>query len=334
MELMQRVEMGDPEALRDPAIRAWLEANAGAIAHFRAGAQKRLAGFGYQGNSGVAVIDAVIARSGKLRQLARTTVAYARALAMEGDAGSAAAVLADVAAAGAQQSRGGLVIEGLVGTAIAGMAQEALHEQLAGGAGADHDFVAMARDLDDPARRMSPFREIVRTEQAYMLSERPAMASGGHGQQQMSEEAALFMEALATVAELPFADGRTLFDELDELARSATATPWLAVVTPSMQKAYLVHQRAEMQRQGTRLLVNLRAYHQVHGTYPDSLEPFADRDFVEDPLSGQPFVYRREGDGFVLYSLGAAATDLGGQHDRRAETGNYRFWPPPPPDER
>lgn len=61
----------------------------------------------------------------------------------------------------------------------------------------------------------------------------------------------------------------------------------------------------------TKILVGLRHYRAVHGEYPDSLDQIADLYATPpiDPFSTKPFVYVREGDGFMLYSLGPELGD-------------------------
>jgi hypothetical protein len=52
----------------------------------------------------------------------------------------------------------------------------------------------------------------------------------------------------------------------------------------------------------------LKVYRQQHGRYPDKLAglPWPSQ---EDPFSGKPFVYQRQGAGFRLYSLGPDLKD-------------------------
>jgi hypothetical protein len=74
--------------------------------------------------------------------------------------------------------------------------------------------------------------------------------------------------------------------------------------------------RVETARRGTRVTVALRRSKNEHGSWPQDLEaahayakgaPFVD-------AWGQPFVYQRDGDGFVLYSAGENGRDEKGQH--------------------
>ena len=51
----------------------------------------------------------------------------------------------------------------------------------------------------------------------------------------------------------------------------------------------------------------------AHGSYPDTLAQVAAEEAVPlDPFSGQALIYRREGQGFVLYSVGPNQQDDGG----------------------
>jgi len=65
----------------------------------------------------------------------------------------------------------------------------------------------------------------------------------------------------------------------------------------------------------------LNLYRQAHGGYPETLAPLAqvvDWPIADDIFSGEPFRYRREGAGYVLWSLGPDLDDDGG-HDYREE---------------
>ncbi|MGD9496904.1 MAG: hypothetical protein AB7Y46_11430 [Armatimonadota bacterium] len=69
----------------------------------------------------------------------------------------------------------------------------------------------------------------------------------------------------------------------------------------------------------TALALNL--YRQAHGGYPETLAPLTevvDWPIRDDIFSGEPFRYRREGAGYVLWSLGPDLDDDGG-HDYREE---------------
>jgi hypothetical protein len=73
----------------------------------------------------------------------------------------------------------------------------------------------------------------------------------------------------------------------------------------------------------------LRVYHIRHGSYPDSLRQARQAlgwHLPKDPFSGKDFVYRREGKGYVLYSVGLDMKDNGGM--------DFRVWEQTAPPKR
>ena len=54
--------------------------------------------------------------------------------------------------------------------------------------------------------------------------------------------------------------------------------------------------------------------HLAHREYPDSLAALG-IPILHDPFANAPITYRREGDGYVLYSLGINQKDDAGQGD-------------------
>ena len=81
----------------------------------------------------------------------------------------------------------------------------------------------------------------------------------------------------------------------------------------------LAHSRG-LNRRAVQIAARLALWKQQHGSYPAVLAeilsvdgmPGATPGLIEDPFTSQPLVYRREGDGFVMYSLGKNMTDDGG----------------------
>jgi hypothetical protein len=61
----------------------------------------------------------------------------------------------------------------------------------------------------------------------------------------------------------------------------------------------------------TRLGLAAVRYKQEHGAYPPDLRAFGAQDIL-DPFTGQPFIYRPEPNGFLLYSVGPDLADDGG----------------------
>lgn len=58
--------------------------------------------------------------------------------------------------------------------------------------------------------------------------------------------------------------------------------------------------------------LRLEAYRKTHGRYPASLKDLGDSPYFIDPFSNKPFVYRSQGNSYVLYSLGPNSRDDGG----------------------
>jgi len=59
----------------------------------------------------------------------------------------------------------------------------------------------------------------------------------------------------------------------------------------------------------------LKQYKADQGQFPDALNGLMPKyipALPEDPFSGQPYCYRKEGDEFVLYSVGENRNDDGG----------------------
>lgn len=71
---------------------------------------------------------------------------------------------------------------------------------------------------------------------------------------------------------------------------------------------------------GCDICLGLMACRDKFGAYPRSLDELRSKlrwNVREDPLSGRPFVYRREGGGFLLYSIGLNLRDDKGVRDPR-----------------
>ncbi len=95
--------------------------------------------------------------------------------------------------------------------------------------------------------------------------------------------------------------------------------PWRLMsdmLGPAMIRSMSAMERALAQTAATRVLLLLGRYHTAHGVYPATLDELAadhGAPLPLDPFSGKPLVYRQEGRGFTLYSLGEDGQDNGGQ---------------------
>jgi hypothetical protein len=67
-----------------------------------------------------------------------------------------------------------------------------------------------------------------------------------------------------------------------------------------------------------RLAAALRLHKIEHGAYPEKLAalvPDVLPKLPVDPFSGKDYVYRREGKGYIVYSVGQDGVDSGGKED-------------------
>jgi|GEM_PF-1848108 len=103
--------------------------------------------------------------------------------------------------------------------------------------------------------------------------------------------------------------------------------PWNAAMGA---RAALARDQAIARLDGDRVFLGLLAYHSRFGSYPATLEELVSKlkwRTAADPFSGKPFVYRRQGRGFVLYSIGANLKDDNGtpwQGDRPGNSASAR----------
>jgi hypothetical protein len=106
------------------------------------------------------------------------------------------------------------------------------------------------------------------------------------------------------------------------------------VALASFDRAYLLLLRGEASRRATHLIYELFIYRDKNQTFPRKLADLdqkAAADLLIDPFSNKPFVYRLEGDSFLLYSVAQNAKDDGGKHDPKwgdeQIDADYVFWP-------
>ena len=78
-----------------------------------------------------------------------------------------------------------------------------------------------------------------------------------------------------------------------------------------------------------RCAASVLAWKQAHGTFPDTLKQAMPMVPV-DPFDGQPLRYRREGNGFVIYSVGATGKFDGGTPMRQPDKSETVFHYPLP----
>ena len=90
-----------------------------------------------------------------------------------------------------------------------------------------------------------------------------------------------------------------------------------------------LYMRFGADKRGTLLLAAIKRYKNKKSSWPDNLnhiEEFTAKENLTDPRSNEPFVYKKLGDGFLLYSIGPNKIDEKG--DYHALTDDWPIWPP------
>jgi len=138
------------------------------------------------------------------------------------------------------------------------------------------------------------------------------------------------MREAISLADRPARVGRVKADMLAEEIESLQF--WQAPVTKMLGPAIVARAGSKTDQAVAniimcRLVLALEAYRRDTGTYPTSLsglQPALGWTIPDDPFSGKPYVYRRQGEGFILYSLGQNETDDGGMSEYEPQSGIWR----------
>ncbi|MHC4645157.1 MAG: hypothetical protein ACYTBJ_06630, partial [Planctomycetota bacterium] len=118
------------------------------------------------------------------------------------------------------------------------------------------------------------------------------------------------------------------------------APPVCAIEGFYMSRVNNLFSRYEASRSALIAVLAILRYRQDNNVLPESLNELVEKGYLPglrvDPFGEGPLVYRRTGDHFVLYSLGADFVDDDGLRSagrRSREWGDYVFWPvEQPPD--
>jgi hypothetical protein len=117
----------------------------------------------------------------------------------------------------------------------------------------------------------------------------------------------------------PYPANQTLFTQLDRelLANYSTPTDHpvhaiIGILLPMLGQIGHVVAQAEAREEVVMAGAGLLAYKARHGSFPATIEEALSRPPL-DPFSGRTLRYRREGDGFVVYSVGREGRFDGGR---------------------
>lgn len=116
---------------------------------------------------------------------------------------------------------------------------------------------------------------------------------------------------------LPLPEARRALASRGEEAKSLRWwTPITAIAIPNLPRAGLQKGQETAYLELTRVALGLMRFKRASGTYPDTLDALVPSYLAalpQDPFTLKPFIYRRDGDGYVLYSVGMDFKDDGGK---------------------
>ena len=146
----------------------------------------------------------------------------------------------------------------------------------------------------------------------------------------MRQNEALYLRYLTEMVEAVKKGPPQSFREIERVEASLEAQPrWrsllVRILASGIDEMHKAHVCVEAKRRLACIALALKLYKHETGSYPETLAPLAPgilKSVPLDPFTGKPFVYRREGEGFLLYSVGVDFTDNGGNEV------------PPDPDDR
>jgi len=91
------------------------------------------------------------------------------------------------------------------------------------------------------------------------------------------------------------------------------------ILVPALNNAFVRQTQSEAQIRAAKLALALKIYKAKKGTYPLSLKALTPEilpQLPQDPFTGKDYIYRREGEGFIVYSLGLNLKDDQGAFER------------------
>jgi hypothetical protein len=110
-----------------------------------------------------------------------------------------------------------------------------------------------------------------------------------------------------------------------------------AVAVPNIWKALEKVTRVQVRYQQAEIVCALERFRHKHGQYPENLAALAPVFIAQlstDPITGEPFKYRRQADSqFLLYSVGWDEKDDGGNSSvrhKKKSPGEDWVWPGKP----
>jgi len=363
-DLVSAAASGDPDALADPRTAEFVAQNAEALSLLQTATEYPYEGWPLESQDGT-MIGALLPSLSAVRQTARLAVVEGRLLAEQGNTAEALDQYASVLENAAQTGRGVTLIERLVGVAVGASASDAVLDALGAG-DAEVDYAEIADRLEAANQPMRSVDEIMEFERAMVLDlmqrsfarddagnlvSTPdrlwylAYASADDSDaKRMQNAAALnalgfdgtvaavngYYDRLRSAMAGPAAAATAALTEMEQEFESGNppVAP-LQELVPALSRATISTARGDAGRRAAITAARIKAYQQQFGVLPDSLDALGISESMIDPFTNQPFVYRRDGDDFVLYSVGGNGIDEGGASSDERNPPDIRYWPRP-----
>jgi len=129
------------------------------------------------------------------------------------------------------------------------------------------------------------------------------------------------MQRMIDLAKLPYHQAKADLAKIDQDILNA---PFYRIITRFFFPALLSGHRQEARNEAriglAQLALALKIYKAGKGEYPDALAelvPDILPQLPQDPFTGKDFIYKKEGKGFLIYSLGENTKDEGGKWDEK-----------------
>ncbi|HOC68335.1 MAG TPA: hypothetical protein PKO23_05965 [Candidatus Hydrogenedentes bacterium] len=128
------------------------------------------------------------------------------------------------------------------------------------------------------------------------------------------------MERLIQAARMPYAEARNAFPDL-EAGGGSVLTSLSDILLPALGRVIEANAAYETRLDQGAVAAAIERYRVAQGAPPDHLEAlvpgYLDK-VPPDPYDEQPLRYRREGEGYVIYSIGDNLADEGGTESPRS----------------
>jgi len=129
------------------------------------------------------------------------------------------------------------------------------------------------------------------------------------------------MQRMIEAAKLPYHQAKADLGKIDQDILNAPRYRTISkMLLPAITRAHLQEAQHEARIGLAQLALALKIYKAEKGKYPDRLDDLVPEilpELPKDPFTGKDFVYKREGEGFLVYSLGENETDEGGKWEEK-----------------